>query len=1019
MEGGKYTMRQTIGSLEEESFKPRLRIGLLALYVTMALTSISCHSWRDFVDIHLTVGRIALVKGDTGAAEAAFEKALEIQEAHLEDDAAITTRQQLVELYQRTDNYGKVNALLKRAIEIEAKSHGEIHEHVITARDQMAQFYMKVGAFDEAERLFKENAEVAKRRIPQLERVTFHNLGGFYLANGQFEKAKPLLERVVELSENPHDLQEKYVLYDALTLLGDVYLATGKAGVAELVLLRALDLLVVDDAKRRDGLQRLAKLYIEEGKYEKGKGVLLEALRLSAFYWGDHLNDDFPDDLTRLSALYYRQHNYKKAQELLDRSLQIKLLLHGPHHTDVKMLLVKLAVITAENREYSSALGYFEKAFAIENQHITDIFSFTSEAQKLDFIRTLSGLHNQFMSLFYQQLRPERRYYNRIFEYLLQRKGVVLDAQSMHEESLRSRLTGKALALWEERSRLRGEQAHLMLHGNENSLEFEEVHHQLREVEERLATESGVPQERYNQQSLKRAYEHVEALSRPPIAKTREQAQLRGRLTPLLLQGGEKMDAANIEELKIVRKRLLELEEHPKGDETKATETEKSAVRPRHSITTGNIQNALPQGSALIEFIKFLNLDWTGRDVLHLPINEHYVAWVLTPKGDLHFIDLGDAEQIDVVVRRVIRDMHLVAELYTNGEIPRPDDPVVLRSRENLMELSNKLWKKELSALLGGVDKLLLSPDGELNRVPFSALLDRHGEYLINKYSEITYVTSGADILRAGLPRAEPEQALFLVANPDYDYHGGMQRRNSKILQAEGGRQRLFFPALPHTEREAEIISPLVSGGEHQKHILTRDRATKAAVKAARRPRVLHLATHGFFLEEEAAEFRGKDARAGWTARYVDVLARGGLALTGANHGANQSGEDNGLLTALEVTGMDLSGTDLVVLSACDTGIGKNETGEGVFGLRRAFALAGAKNLLMSLWPVFDEHTANEMKAFYTYRQTLSPAQALHEAQRDTINNLEKQYGVASPALWASFILQGTEHLVEGSHEAK
>ena len=106
---------------------------------------------------------------------------------------------------------------------------------------------------------------------------------------------------------------------------------------------------------------------------------------------------------------------------------------------------------------------------------------------------------------------------------------------------------------------------------------------------------------------------------------------------------------------------------------------------------------------------------------------------------------------------------------------------------------------------------------------------------------------------------------------------------------------------------------------------------------------------------------------------------------------------------------MDLYGTELVTLSACETGVGEVKTGEGVFGLRRAFALAGVKNLLMSLWPVVDEITEQQMCTFYQlYAQGIPPAEALRTAQMETIRLLRKEYGKAAPSLWAAFILQET-----------
>jgi CHAT domain-containing protein len=204
----------------------------------------------------------------------------------------------------------------------------------------------------------------------------------------------------------------------------------------------------------------------------------------------------------------------------------------------------------------------------------------------------------------------------------------------------------------------------------------------------------------------------------------------------------------------------------------------------------------------------------------------------------------------------------------------------------------------------------------------------------------------------------------------------------------------------------------------------------------------LHLATHGFFLQDEeidlCAETRGltvitkekpeaialcdktrgvtvvKQEKPAPSKRYENPLVRSGLAFTGANKSAQITDGDDGILTALEITGMDLYGTELVVLSACDTGVGEIKTGEGVFGLRRAFALAGAKNLMMSLWPVSDDITAKQMKAFYMNLQKLPPAEALRQAQLETIKELKAiaiYGGTAPPGLWAPFILQGAQAL--------
>lgn len=130
------------------------------------------------------------------------------------------------------------------------------------------------------------------------------------------------------------------------------------------------------------------------------------------------------------------------------------------------------------------------------------------------------------------------------------------------------------------------------------------------------------------------------------------------------------------------------------------------------------------------------------------------------------------------------------------------------------------------------------------------------------------------------------------------------------------------------------------------------------------------------------------------------------MALAGANRPDQPTGSDDGLLTALEVSGIDLSATELVVLSSCDSGTGSVVQGQGVLGLRRAFLLAGAQNVLMSLWPVDDDTTAQMMVSFYRNLTTLSKAEALHQAQLEVIGALRARHGFASPRLWAAFILE-------------
>jgi hypothetical protein len=217
-----------------------------------------------------------------------------------------------------------------------------------------------------------------------------------------------------------------------------------------------------------------------------------------------------------------------------------------------------------------------------------------------------------------------------------------------------------------------------------------------------------------------------------------------------------------------------------------------------------------------------------------------------------------------------------------------------------------------------------------------------------------------------------------------------------RLLVHTSGSSRAVFTPLPGTASEARDIEGLLGNAT----VLTGERATEAAVKALDGPSILHVATHGFFLPRPFAAGRsaGPAVEEGGS-----PLLRSGLAFAGANVGSGETGDD-GILTALEAAGLRLSGTKLVVLSACDTGVGEVTVGEGVYGLRRALVLAGSESQVMSLWPVSDEGTRELMAAFYrALREGSGRTEGLRSAQLGLLANPDR----AHPFYWASFILSG------------
>jgi CHAT domain-containing protein len=315
----------------------------------------------------------------------------------------------------------------------------------------------------------------------------------------------------------------------------------------------------------------------------------------------------------------------------------------------------------------------------------------------------------------------------------------------------------------------------------------------------------------------------------------------------------------------------------------------------------------------------------------------------------------------------------------------------------------------------------LVAPDGELDLIPFEALLDEQGRYLVERFA-VTYLSTGRDLLRMGTDR-ESKSAPLLVANPDFGQPGTtmLAKTEKTALEKPGGRRRsittgenlsdVYFAPLNGTEREVHAIQVLFP----EAHLLIGAQATKPALEHVDAPEILHIATHGFFLEDQKDKSALK-SQAGATAKKKDnagelenPLLRSGLALAGANSG--QAGKGGGILTALEASDLNLWGTKLVTLSACDTGVGDVKNGEGVYGLRRAFVLAGAETLVMSLWPVSDEITREIMTSYYTgLRKGLGRGEALHQTQLAMLKRPGRQH----PFYWAGFIQSGEWARLDG-----
>jgi len=922
-------------------------------------------------------------QGNYEAAEPLYQRSLSIRETTLGnmDPAVASSLNNLAGLYQEQGNYIAAEPLYQRARIIYETALGEDSPNVALSLNNLAALYQAQGNYTAAEPLYQRSLVIYETALGETHpdvATSLNNLAFLYQAQGNYTAAEPLYQRSLSIWESTFGENHLNVAL-GLYQLAELYRLQGNDTAAEPLYRRSLSIrettLGENHPQVADNLSGLALLYLEQESYAAAEPLFLRSLSIYEIALGD-MHPYVATSLSNLALLYSKLENYAAAEPLYRRSLSIRETVLGENHPAVATSLNNLAGLYEVQGNYTAAEPLFLRSLTIYESALSENHPLVANS-----LNNLAGLYHA--------------------------QGNYAAAMPLLERATESRETQLELTLAVTSETRR--QAYLVtLSGETNGIISLSLQATTEATPLALTT------------LLRRKGRVLDATAE-------SYATLRQQLTP--------ENQALLDELQVVEtqranlvfgepvegqaERLATLEaraEVLQNQLARASAVFRTATQP---VTLEAVQQRIPVDGALVELVRYEPFDaaasWQER--WGAP---RYAAYVLLPSGDIRSVDLGDAAALDA---QVFTFLDALRNPYSNIQsIAR--------------ELDAQLMQP-IRALVGNATHLLMSPDGALNLIPFAALMDERNTYLAERYT-FTYLTSGRDLLR--MQRGtEPGQGPVIVANPDYGataiameippnppYQGG---NRSPSLPYQGGFRGISaqrssdfdslnaWAPLPGTEQEMRAITPLLPNPQ----ILEGANATEDAVKQVDRPSILHIATHGFFLQDQdclaVPDARGtRDAFAVIeftspidcvpTPRNVEnPLLRSGLVFAGVNQRERlPEASNDGVLTAQEVTQMNLRGTQLVVLSACETGLGNVVNGDGVYGLRRAFVLAGAESQLMSLWKVDDFGTSVLMQGYYErITNGMGRSEALRDVQRELLNT----GAYAHPYYWAGFIFSG------------
>jgi CHAT domain-containing protein/Flp pilus assembly protein TadD len=924
--------------------------------------------------------------GEYAKAKPLYVQTLEIKRRILgeEHPSYATSLNNLATLYVSLGHYTKAEPLLAQALEIDKRVRGEKRPDNVQSVNNLACLYYSMGDYPKAESLYVEAMEIHQQVLGEEHpeyATSLENLAVMYHTMGNSAKAEPLYMQALEIRRRV--LGEEHPDYaTSLSNLAHMYYSMGDYAKAEPLQVRARDIWkrVVGEKHPHYAtiLNNLAYLYERMGAYAKAEPLYVQTMEIRQQIL-DEEHPDYAMSLNNLAALYHSTGDHAKAEPLYLQALEIRKRTLGQEHPSYAASLNNLACLYRSMGDYAKAEPLCAQAGEIWKRVLGEEHpEHATSLNNLGFLYSSKGEYAKAEPLLRRALAarlnvawntlpwlPEARAMSFLQEY---RPRVDLPLSALrrlpgvdHQEVYSAVWATRALI-----TRTISQRRHGLL----GSPEAQRLYEELRRAGQQLA--------------------QVTLAVTEPGGRERRQ------------------------------KRLAELNQKKEALEQDLSKLSMEYRRSTEVVEAGaaDLAKALPEDTAVLDIIRVIVSSPAAEGKAQLEGKAHYEAFVIRPqeKGDdyrVAWLHLGPAEPIEDAIAQWCKAIRGRRDRGFGAARPLPRQVSSKAGRQAApgQPLRRLIWEK-LEPHLNGIQTVVVIPDAELTRLPWAALPGRKPDtYLLEDYA-IAIAGNGQQLYARLTDPDISSDGLLLVGGVSYDESPTAPSSKQTVLTsadriepsrtrgpAMQGRPSWVF--LAGSEQEVAGVRDLWPSSETV--VL---RGTSASETALRQfmpqSRYVHLATHGFFADEKFRSMFGHDMageqvfgggmklvsarRAGVTVRNPLILS--GVVLAGANlppktdeHGL-PTGED-GILTAEEVVNLDLRNTELVVLSACDTGLGKVAGGEGVFGLQRAFGLAGVRTTIASLWKVDDDATQALMVEFFKnlWGKKLGKLESLRQAQ--------------------------------------